>query len=118
MTDPRFTYSFQQLGRGPGQPPGLLGRIASAVIMGALAVGALMFSAVLFAALLAVGLGVWAWLWWKTRELRKTMREGAARAREASPDFGAGRGATGSTTVIEGEVIREVHDEADLHGQR
>jgi len=113
MTPPRFTYSFQQPGRVSGQPPGLLGRIASAVVMGALIVGALMFSAVLFAVLLAVGLGVWAWFWWKTRELRKAMREGAARRGEASPGFGAGPGATGRTTVIEGEVIREVHEEGD-----
>jgi len=35
----------------------------------------LMFSVVVLAGLVTVGLAVWAYLWWRTRELRRAMRE-------------------------------------------
>ena len=35
----------------------------------------LMFSAVLFSVILIFGLIAWAFLWWKTRKLRKQMRD-------------------------------------------
>lgn len=110
MNPPRFSNGFQQPGHAPGQPPGLLARIVSAVVMGALFFGALMFSAALFAVLLVFGLGAWGWFWWKTREVRKTMREGAPRRGGVKSGFGAAPGAAGRSTVIEGEVIREVRE--------
>ena len=55
-----------------------------------LLVAAFTFSLVLFAVLVVVGLLVWTYLWWKTRALRKQMRE--------RPPGGR---------VIEGEVIRD-----------
>ena len=36
---------------------------------------ALMFSVVLFAVVVTVGAVAWGYLWWKTRALRKQMRE-------------------------------------------
>lgn len=66
----------------------------------ALAVGAVLllaglaFSVVILAVGIAAGLAAWGWFWWKTRALRKAMRE--------RPPGGQ---------VIEGEVV--VVDESD-----
>ncbi len=67
-----------------------------------------MFSAVLLAFLLSIGAVIFAWLWWKTRELRRQMREqmkdipppGATVEREVF------RGETYEGEVIEGEAVR------------
>lgn len=79
--------------------PGLLRKAGGIVAATALAGLALMFSAVLLAILLCVGTLALAYLWWKTRELRKQMRNfpphGAAMEQE---EF--------EGEVIEGEVIR------------
>ena len=40
-----------------------------------LLVVAFMFSLLVFAILVTVGLLVWSYLWWKTRELRRQIRE-------------------------------------------
>jgi len=37
-----------------------------------------MFSLALLPFAIAAGLGLWGWLWWKTRSLRRAMQEGAA----------------------------------------
>jgi membrane associated rhomboid family serine protease len=68
---------------------------ASAVV---LLVVAFMFSLLAFAILGIVGLLVWGYLWWKTRELRRQMRE--------QPPGGR---------VIEGEAIHDVesHDKVE-----
>jgi ABC-type uncharacterized transport system permease subunit len=90
------------------RPPGLLQRTAAVVGIAVLAGVALMFSALLLAFLLSVGAVVLAWLWWKTRELRRQMREqmkgfpppGTTVEREVF------RGETYEGEVIEGEAIR------------
>jgi hypothetical protein len=61
----------------------------------------LMFSAVLFSIILVAGTIAWAYLWWKTRELRKMMRDFPPRAMEREQMAGEG-------AVFEGEVIRVV----------
>jgi len=58
-----------------GNRPGLLQRSVAVVATVALAGVALMFSAVLLMFLLVIGAMAGAFLWWKTRELRKQMRE-------------------------------------------
>ena len=78
----------------------LLQRIAGAFVGLALFVAAFVFASVVLAVVATVGLVLWGWLWWRTRDLRRA----AAARREAMagrPD-GAGGG-----TVVEGEVIRE-----------
>lgn len=60
---------------------------------------ALMFSIVFFAIALTIGLIIAGRLWWKTRELRKQMREYAA----TQPRF--------NERVVEGEVIHEAAEE-------
>jgi len=69
---------------------GLAGRILTVAAAGVLLVLALMFSLLLFAVIAAGATLVWAVLWWKTRGLRRRMRE--------QPPGGR---------VFEGEVIRE-----------
>ena len=75
----------------PSLPVTVLTFASAAVLL----VLAFMFSLLVFAILAIVGVLVWGYLWWKTRELRKQMRE--------QPPGGR---------VIEGEAIRddESHD--------
>jgi hypothetical protein len=77
------------------QRPGLLRKLVAAVAGTLILVGAFMLSVVVLAVVAAVGLAGGAYLWWRTRELRKRLRE-HARAQAAG-----GR-------VIDGEVIRDV----------
>lgn len=85
----------------PANSPSPLRKLAGLVVTVAVVVLALMFSAVLLVVLAIIGTIAWAYLWWKTRELRKHMRDlsrqGMAREVQASND-----------KVFEGEVIRVV----------
>jgi threonine/homoserine/homoserine lactone efflux protein len=73
-----------------------------ALIMTAALVGlVLMFSAVLLVIIMIVGAIAWAYLWWKTRELRKQMRDFHTRATERAQK-------ASNDEVFEGEVIRVV----------
>jgi O-antigen/teichoic acid export membrane protein len=90
----------------PGiKPPGIFAKAFAVVATVAIAILALTFSVFVFAIALAVGVIVWGWLWWKMRGLKKQM--------ERDPRFQemrrrAERGESGE--VIEGVVIREVHE--------
>ncbi|CAH1082202.1 hypothetical protein [Candidatus Nitrotoga sp. 1052] len=74
--------------------PSLLSKVAKIVVTVVLIGLALMFSALLFVVILTVGAMAWGYLWWKTRDLRRQMRE-------YSPNDVVIEG-----DVIEGEVIR------------
>ena len=74
----------------PSLPVTVLTFASAAVLL----VVAFMFSLLVYAILAIVGVLVWGYLWWKTRELRRQMRE--------QPPGGR---------VIEGEAIRD--DEAN-----
>jgi len=77
--------------RGPRTAAqGLPGRILTVAAGAVLLVFALMFSLLLFAVVAAGAVLVWGYLWWKSRALRRQMREQPAGGR-----------------VFEGEVIRE-----------
>jgi Flp pilus assembly protein TadB len=78
----------------PARRPGLLRKLVAAAAGAALLVGAFLVSVVVLAVLALAGAIGGAWLWWRTRELRRRVRE-QMQAREQ----GEGR-------VIEGEVIR------------
>ncbi|MGB9093130.1 MAG: hypothetical protein WCB93_03370 [Gallionella sp.] len=86
--------------------PDALRNLAAAVATAAILGLALMFSAVLVAVIAVAGVLGWAYLWWKTRELRKLMRNyppgSVAMEREMAGDD-AIRG-----EVIEGEAVRVV----------
>lgn len=71
--------------------------IATVVLTGLV----LMFSAVLVAIIAVIGAIAWAYLLWKTRAVRKQMREFQAGARERAE-------MASNDAVFEGEVIRVV----------
>ena len=80
---------------------GVLGRFVAGLLGLAALVFGLMFSFVFFAFAAVIGLPVFVWLWWKTRQLRKLMR--TAQNPGYTPE--QGRSADPGGTVIEGEVI-------------
>ncbi len=109
--------------------PSLLRKTAAVVVTVAVAGAALMFSAVLLAALLVLGLIAAAWVWWKTRELRKVMRQFQARAANDPQAFqdnahfeqvfrgGVSREEPVKGEIIEGEAVR-VHESREGAGRR
>ncbi len=84
------------------RPAGPLRKAAALVATAALVGLVLMFSVVVLATILLVGTVAWGYLWWKSRGLRKQMRDfqtqAMAREQEVATDDG----------VFEGEVIRVV----------
>lgn len=78
----------------PAPATSLLGKAVALVSGAILLVLALMFSLVLVAVVAVVGLAVGAWFFWKTRHLRKAMREA-----------GAMRSPPADGNVIEGEAV-------------
>jgi len=89
-----------ELNSPPG-PPSPLRKLAAFVVTAGLVGLALMFSVVLLAIILVVATIAWGYLWWKSRELRKRMRDfqSQAMARKQKAD---------DDGVFEGEVIRVV----------
>ena len=84
---------FRLGGNGPrfrAPAAGLLGKILTTVASAAALVVAFMLSLLIFATIAAIALVVGGYLWWRTRELRRRMRE--------QPPGGR---------VIDGEVIRD-----------
>ena len=75
-------------------PTSLLGQVLALVTGVILLVLGFMFSMVLLAVFVALGLTLGAWFFWKTRHLRKAMREAAAM--RTPPADG---------NVIEGEAV-------------
>jgi ABC-type bacteriocin/lantibiotic exporter with double-glycine peptidase domain len=87
---------FSTNGTRPRAPAtGLLGRVVALILGAAFLTLAFMFSLVLLAVAAVAGLLIGGYLWWKSRALRKQMRE---QERE-QPSSGA--------RIIEGEVIRD-----------
>lgn len=85
----------------PEKSPGLLRKLGVFIMAVAMVGLAVMFSAILLAIILIVGAMAWTYLWWKTRELRKHMRNFSPREMEREHK---GNG----DAVIEGEVVRVV----------
>jgi hypothetical protein len=95
------------VGAGPASrpPQGVLARALGFVAGALVLAGAFVFSMVLFALLLGAGLVAGAYLWWKTRALRRQLLDAAQVARGADPQ----RTAPSRPTTIEGEFKRERH---------
>lgn len=83
-----------------GTPMNLWQKLVAYAAGAAVLVVMLMMSAVLFAVALTAALIIWARFWWKTRELRKRMREAPT-----DDPFAAFRHATEPGRVIEGEIV-------------
>ncbi|HKB82671.1 MAG TPA: hypothetical protein VKD04_05630 [Burkholderiales bacterium] len=84
---------FRMIGSNPryrAPMPGLLGRILTTVATAVLLVVGFMFSLVIFATVAAIALVAGSYLWWKTRALRRQIRERPRGGR-----------------IIDGEVIRD-----------
>lgn len=79
-------------------------KLSAFIVTAALVALGLMFSVVLIGLLAAAGLIAGAYFWWKTRALRKLMREQTAQNVEG----GEFREEALKGEVIEGEVIRKV----------
>ncbi|WP_306603625.1 hypothetical protein [Azonexus sp.] len=90
-------------------PQSLLGKVLSLLLGATFLVLAVMFSVVALAVVAVAGVLFAGWFWWKTRALRKAMREN----RIDQQAFNTGRAnatnttASTDTTVIEGEFVRE-----------
>lgn len=94
----RFILNSPNQARSPVQ------KLLGLVFIAALLVMLFMFSAVLLVVIAVVGTIAFAYVWWKTREVRKQMR---MMQRVATPE--ARREAQASNDgVFEGEVIRVV----------
>lgn len=79
----------------------LLRKIATFVVTVVLFGLGLMFSMLLFAVIFTIGVVAWAYLWWKSRALRKQLRT-------HPPGGVVMEGEVIEGEVIEGEVIRKI----------
>lgn len=93
----------------PG-PPSVLAKVLAVVIGAALLVVGFAVSLVMLAVVLGAGIAIGGFVWWKTRDLRKQLREQAMRAQEMHEQQVRER--AGQRVDI-GDVIEDVefHDE-------
>jgi len=105
-----------ETGPGPGaraaSPPGVLARVLGLAVGAVVLVASLIFSVVVFAILLGVAVLGGAYLWWRTRELRRQIREqmqaqDAGRGAMPGGASDAGRPPATDDNVLEGDFIRE-----------
>ena len=87
------------------QAKGPVAQVLTAILGVIVLAGALMFSLVFFAVIAVAGLVLWGWFWWKTRALRRQIRE---QMQAQSVEADSAPEAQGE--VIEGEVIRVVDE--------
>jgi uncharacterized membrane protein YciS (DUF1049 family) len=106
---------------------GPIGRALAVIVGGIMLISALFVSAIVFSVLLVVGAVAGGWFWWKTRGLRREIRERLAQMQQAQ----SASGSAGSTTdaqaspqsfrsspghgragadVIDGDFIRDVEE--------
>ena len=92
------------------QGGGLISRIVAAVLGVAVVFAALFLSVFVFAGLLAVGVIAGAWMWWRTRRLRRQLRETLDAATREALQRNQARSAQATSadrgTVIDGDFIR------------
>ena len=81
--------------RFPHAPVSPWQKFASAVVGIALLALGLMFSVAMLAVLVVVGLAAWGYLWWKTRAIRRILREGRVPAADDDRVF------DGEATVVD-----------------
>ncbi len=107
--NPRLRYSDDR-GRGflPAGATGFLGRALAVAAGGLVLLAGLFVSAVVFSVMLVVGLAAGGWLWWKTRHLRRDLRERMQDMQRMQAGE-RGRGAD----IIDGDYIRDPNRPAD-----
>ena len=94
----------------PAKSSGPLHKLGALIVTVALVGLVLMFSAVLLVIIMTLGTIAWAYLWWKSRELRKQMRDFHSRVMNQV-------GKVSDEKVFEGEVIRVVDSQNVRRGQ-
>ncbi|MDX8379543.1 MAG: hypothetical protein R8K48_05795 [Gallionella sp.] len=103
--------SFQSLPPHNATLPSFLRKVVAFALTVVIIIFALMFSVVLFSAVLVVGLIGWGYLWWRSRDLRKQMRDQMAHMKNAMNhqmnNATNAREDVHEGVVIEGEVIRK-----------
>jgi len=112
---------MENLPRNPSQPPGLLRKLIALVVTLVLLGLALVFSVLVLAVVLTVGAIALGYFWWRTRELRKHLRDHPPGGDVIEGEIIEGEVIEGEVIegeviegeVIEGEVIRE-----DISGDR
>ena len=85
----------------------LLSTILTMVAGAALLVAGFIFSLLILSVIAVVALVVWAWFWWKTRALRRHLREQVEQMQREQPRGPAPSAPMTEGVIIEGEVIRE-----------
>jgi hypothetical protein len=86
-----------------GSEPGLLNKLFALMVGATLLILGFMFSVVVLAIVAVLGTIGFGYFWWKTRALRKTMRE-----RSSAGVFDEGRVVIdGEARVVEGELLIE-----------
>lgn len=105
---PHLDALYDNLNRNAEKPMGLLQKFGAATVAVIVFGVALAFSVMFFAVVAAIALVIGAYLWWKTRDVRKAMRQAQAQRPGAQRENGHG-------IVIEGEVLREVRDNPRGH---
>lgn len=103
---PRASPPFSSDIRFARAPQGIAGKLLTALFSVGLLVLGVMFSLVALAVAAVIGLLFAGWFWWKTRALRKALRE-------APPTASASRAADGD--IIDGECVRETPSRELLH---
>jgi hypothetical protein len=107
-----MSISFNSRGRPPQGPLAqLLTVLGGALVLGA----ALMFSLVFFAVLAVAGLLFWLYFMWKTRALRRQMRE-QIDAQMGAQSSGPPTSAPASGDIIDGEAVRVVDEDRRIGG--
>ena len=104
--NPNLDALLNNLNRNGGKPMGLLQKVGAAAVAVVLFGISLAFSVMFFAVVAAVALVIGIYLWWRTRDLRKAMRQAQAQARQPGRPSAHDGG-----IVIEGEVLREIRDD-------
>lgn len=102
------------------QPPRLdhsssrnpLATILSVIVGAGLLVAGFFFSIIILAIVAVIGLGLWGYLWWKTRALRSNLREQMEQMQREQQSGTVREESTTEGVIIEGEVIREESDDA------
>ena len=99
------------------QPTSPLGKFLTAVVGLLTLAAAFMFSLVFVAVIIVAGLIAWGYFWWKTRALRRLLRDQAQAG--ASP-FGQAteNGVSTEGEIIEGESVRVAEDQRRLPPER
>jgi hypothetical protein len=94
------------------QPASLLGKVLAAIVGVLTLAAALMFSLVFVVVLAVAGLCVWGYFWWKTRELRRQIKD-----QMQTPPFGQQSAEpAGEGEIIEGEAVRVVDEKNQISG--